>query len=97
MPRRDGTGPRGAGMFTGRGEGHCVLRLPEPGSGEPAVGYAGIQGTPVELPPEALPESIVALDKGTPPVATPMLSSRLSPAMLYPGRGRRCRFGRRRS
>jgi hypothetical protein len=43
MPRFDGTGPRGEGMFTGRGEGYCALRLPEPGSGEPAVGYAGIQ------------------------------------------------------
>jgi hypothetical protein len=30
MPRFDGTGPRGEGMFTGRGEGYCSLRLPEP-------------------------------------------------------------------
>jgi hypothetical protein len=49
MPRFDGTGPRGEGMFTGRGEGYCALRLPEPGSGEPAVGYAGIQGVPVRI------------------------------------------------
>ncbi len=49
MPRFDGTGPRGEGMFTGRGEGYCVLRLPEAGSGEPAVGYAGIRVQPVQL------------------------------------------------
>lgn len=49
MPRFDGTGPRGEGMFTGRGQGYCALRLPEAGSGEPAVGYAGIQGRPVQL------------------------------------------------
>ena len=47
MPRFDGTGPRGEGMFTGRGEGYCSLHLPEPGSDEPAFGYAGIQGRPV--------------------------------------------------
>jgi hypothetical protein len=49
MPQFDGTGPRGDGMFTGRGEGHCALRLPEPDSGEPAVGYAGVQGQPVRI------------------------------------------------
>lgn len=47
MPRYDGTGPRGEGPFTGRGEGYCALRLPEPGSGDPATGLAGLQGTPV--------------------------------------------------
>ncbi len=48
MPGYDGTGPRGAGMFTGRGEGYCALRVPEAGSGEPATGYAGIAGRPVQ-------------------------------------------------
>lgn len=51
MPRFDGTGPRGEGMFTGRGEGYCVLRWPEPGSVEPADGYAGIEGRPVQFAP----------------------------------------------
>jgi hypothetical protein len=52
MPRFDGTGPRGEGMFTGRGQGYCALRLSEPDSGEPAIGYAGIQGQPVCVPPD---------------------------------------------
>jgi len=47
MPRFDGTGPRGEGPFTGRGEGYCVMCLPRPGTGEAIVGYAGTQGTPV--------------------------------------------------
>ena len=47
MPRFDGTGPRGQGPMTGRGEGHCALVLPE--SGQATYGYAGLQGTPVRL------------------------------------------------
>jgi hypothetical protein len=47
MPRFDGTGPRGQGPMTGRGEGYCVLELPEPG--RPVRGYAGLQGVPVNL------------------------------------------------
>ena len=38
MPRFDGTGPRGEGPFTGRGEGYCVMRLPDEGN-ESAVGH----------------------------------------------------------
>jgi hypothetical protein len=49
MPRFDGTGPRGEGPFTGRAEGYCAIRLPEPGSGQPATGFAGLAGSPVEL------------------------------------------------
>jgi hypothetical protein len=45
MPGFDGTGPRGQGPMTGRGEGYCAVRLPD--SGEPPYGYAGVQGTPV--------------------------------------------------
>ena len=48
MPAFDGTGPRGEGPFTGRGEGYCVIPLPKPGTGKPTVGYAGSQGTPVQ-------------------------------------------------
>ncbi len=53
MPGYDGTGPRGTGMFTGRGEGYCALRLPEADSGEAVSGYAGIAGQPVQLTPGA--------------------------------------------
>jgi hypothetical protein len=48
MPRFDGTGPRGAGPMTGRGEGHCALVLPSE-EGRAPYGYAGLQGTPVVL------------------------------------------------
>jgi hypothetical protein len=41
MPRFDGTGPRGGGPMTGRGEGYCVLEVPEPG--QPSRGYAGLE------------------------------------------------------
>jgi hypothetical protein len=47
MPRFDGTGPRGGGPMTGRGEGHCVVQLPGPD--RPARGYAGLEGAPVRL------------------------------------------------
>ena len=47
MPGFNGTGPRGQGPMTGRGEGHCALVLPE--SGQAPYGYAGLQGTPVRL------------------------------------------------
>lgn len=45
MPRYDGTGPQGQGPMSGRGEGHCAIKLSE--SGQAPVGYAGIQGAPV--------------------------------------------------
>jgi hypothetical protein len=47
MPGFDGTGPRGQGPMTGRGEGYCALELPD--SGQVARGYAGLRGTPVRL------------------------------------------------
>jgi len=47
MPGFDGTGPRGQGPMTGRGEGYCALSLPP--SGQAPYGYAGLQGTPVRL------------------------------------------------
>ncbi|MBN1876158.1 MAG: DUF5320 domain-containing protein [Anaerolineae bacterium] len=43
MPGFDGTGPRGEGPFTGRGEGYCVIAQPE--TNRP-YGYTGLQGTP---------------------------------------------------
>ncbi len=47
MPGFDGTGPRGQGPMTGRGAGYCALVLPGPG--QSPYGYAGQQGTPVNL------------------------------------------------
>jgi hypothetical protein len=49
MPAFDGTGPRGQGPLTGRGEGYCAIRLPNPGSGRIPYGYAGRAGLPVRL------------------------------------------------
>ena len=47
MPRFDGTGPQSQGPMTGRGEGYCAIKLPEPG--EVPQGYAGWQGMPLGL------------------------------------------------
>lgn len=93
MPRFDGTGPRGQGPMTGRGEGYCALRIPE--SGEEPYGYAGRQGTPVCL--RALAPWSALWTR---------LASRLRPATWWgptltrgrgrgAGRGRDWRFGRR--
>lgn len=84
MPGHDGTGPRGEGIFTGRGQGYCALRLPEAGSGEPAVGYAGIQGRPVQLAPGSQQPLLSA--------GADLLTCRTD-RPLPPGRRRR--FGRR--
>jgi hypothetical protein len=45
LPGYDGTGPRGEGPMTGRGEGHCVLQIDE--TGRVTAGFAGIKGWPV--------------------------------------------------
>ncbi len=44
MPGFDGTGPRGAGTMTGRGQGYCAVAYPR--GGRP-YGYAGLAGRPV--------------------------------------------------
>lgn len=49
MPAFDGTGPRGQGPMTGRGEGYCAVRLPGPNTGRVPFGYAGRDGAPVRL------------------------------------------------
>ena len=41
MPRFDGTGPRGQGPMTGRGEGYCAVRMPETGAEPYGVAVAG--------------------------------------------------------
>jgi hypothetical protein len=51
MPGFDGTGPRGLGPFTGRGEGYCAVVLPEPGQRALPRGYAGIRGVPLGVSP----------------------------------------------
>jgi len=49
VPGFDGTGPRGQGPMTGRGEGYCALVLPSPEEKSAPYGYAGLQGAPVRL------------------------------------------------
>jgi hypothetical protein len=51
MPAFDGTGPKGRGPLTGRGEGYCAIRLPNSRSGQVPYGYAGKIGVPVRLGP----------------------------------------------
>jgi len=49
MPGYDGTGPRGRGPMTGKGDGYCVLEIPE----DPhrlRTGLVGLSGRPVTLP-----------------------------------------------
>ncbi|MBM4464130.1 MAG: hypothetical protein FJ014_00945 [Chloroflexi bacterium] len=49
MPAFDGTGPRGLGPMTGRGEGYCAIAFPPPETGKAPYGYAGLAGIPVRL------------------------------------------------
>ena len=49
MPGFDGTGPRGMGPMTGRGEGYCAFMFPSPRTGKSAYGYAGLAGVPGEI------------------------------------------------
>jgi hypothetical protein len=49
MPRYDGTGPRGQGPLSGRGEGYCAIRLPKPRSEGVPYGYVGRAQVPVHL------------------------------------------------
>jgi hypothetical protein len=53
MPGFDGTGPRGRGPLTGRGEGYCALVLPA--DGQAPFGYAGLQGRPVRMDQRTVP------------------------------------------
>jgi hypothetical protein len=72
--------------MTGRGEGYCVMRLPEPG--QQADGYVGLQGTPMrlEMPP-------TGLGPGTRPALRFSPSARQGRAFRR-GRGRGVRRGR---
>jgi hypothetical protein len=93
MPAFDGTGPRGQGPMTGRGEGYCAMVLPP--SGQAPYGYVGLEGTPVRLGVPAVR-----------PAFRGRFAPRLRPAMrMYRafgrgrgrggGRGRGRRFARR--
>ncbi len=48
MPGFDGTGPHGRGPMTGGARGYCILRKVNGDSGR-VQGFAGVQGTPVEV------------------------------------------------
>jgi hypothetical protein len=48
MPGFDGTGPQGKGPMTGRAQGYCALRHAR-GESVRVQGFAGAQGTPVEV------------------------------------------------
>jgi len=48
MPGFDGTGPRGLGPMTGRGEGYCAVVFPSPETARAPYGYAGLAGVPVK-------------------------------------------------
>ena len=52
MPKFDGTGPFGTGPMTGKGDGHCVLKIPQ-NLDEPQTGFAGLAGKPVVLLPDS--------------------------------------------
>ena len=93
MPGFDGTGPQGRGPMTGLARGYCVLRESKD---EPThlQGFAGVQGTPVELPEEkeaaAMPfGSAVRPMVGRPALyfgwgnANPLLMGTVPPLGLY--------------
>jgi hypothetical protein len=91
MPGFDGTGPQGQGPLTGRGEGYCAVRLPDE-AGQPAYGYAGLQGTPVRLgSPAARPTFGARVARWLHPATRPR---RAFGRGRGAGRGRGRRFGR---
>lgn len=51
MPGYDGTGPRGRGPMTGRGDGYCVLEMPDYPH-KLGTGYVGLSGRQMRLPAE---------------------------------------------
>jgi hypothetical protein len=80
MPGFDGTGPLGRGPLTGRARGYCVLRESNDESNH-VQGFAGVQGTPVEVElPEGKEVTDMPFGDGT------------GPAGLGPMRGRAVGF-----
>jgi hypothetical protein len=93
VPTFDGTGPRGEGPMTGRGEGHCAIVLPE--GGRAPYGYAGVQGQPVGPAPPTI-RSARAARFGYWPRRVMWLRRGLGRGWRRgAGRGRGRRFGRR--
>ena len=67
MPGFDGTGPRGEGLMTGRGDGFCVLQKSEDDPSQ-IEGYAGLQSAPVRIKENASnntqPEEVRNMPRG---------------------------------
>ena len=80
MPGFDGTGPQGQGPMSGRGQGHCAIKLC--GSGQAPLGYAGIQGAPVS------PEYLSAQAGAGTPIADWLQPVRWLGCVFKRGRGR---------
>jgi hypothetical protein len=78
MPGFDGTGPRGLGPMTGRGEGYCAIVLPSQGTAR-AYGYAGRAGVPVGM----------NYPYGRPPAYGPVSPVAAAPYRSFFGRPRR--------
>ena len=103
MPGFDGTGPRGLGPMTGRGEGYCAVVLPSSrtagapfnyAQGRP-YGYAGLAGVPVKQ------RTLMDYPYGTPPAygpVSPVATAPYAPASYFlggrPRRGMRFVRGR---
>lgn len=86
MPAFDGTGPRGMGPMTGRGEGYCAIAFPSPGTGRAPYGYVGLAGIPVRL--ARSPVEGVGVSYRTPPI--PAIPFTPLPAIRFgQGLGRR--------
>jgi len=99
MPSFDGTGPRGLGPMTGRGEGYCAVVLPSPGTAGAPYGYAGLAGVPVGL--ALSPVEGMNYPYGRPPAygpVSPVAAAPYAPASYFlggrPRRGMRFVRGR---
>jgi len=79
MPGFDGTGPRGLGPMTGRGEGYCAIALPSAGTAKAPYGYAGLAGVPVGM----------SYPYGNPPAYGPVSPVAAAPYRSFFGRPRR--------
>ncbi len=86
MPAFDGTGPRGLGPMTGRGEGYCALVLPSPGTRDRPYGYTGLSGAPVR-PGYAYQMPSVPVTPYPPPFGWPRVGMRFGWGFVR-GRGR---------
>jgi len=94
MPGGDGTGPRGAGPITGRGNGCCILRIDE-GNSNSISGFAGVDGKRVEIKNSEEVSQMPAGD-GTGPMGMGSMTGRAAgfcagnsvPGYMNPGPGR---------